>query len=91
MNHSSFDPGRMMYCYMVDKWKMPTASKMSALAYRTYNHVMEHLGVFHMPTFRLNVSTSISPSLFGSGIAGNIDTMTILIFASLITFSPLIH
>jgi len=51
----SFDPGRMMYCYMIDKWNMPTCTKMSALAYRTYNSILEHLGVFHMPTFRLNV------------------------------------
>lgn len=55
----SFDPSRMMYCYMVDKWNMPSCSKMSALAYRTYNSILGHIGVFHMPTFRLNVGRQI--------------------------------
>ncbi len=40
---------------MVPKWNMPNATKMSALAYRTFNTVVEHLGVVHMPTFRLEV------------------------------------
>ncbi|KAF8344289.1 uncharacterized protein EI90DRAFT_3029088 [Cantharellus anzutake] len=48
-----FDATRVIYCYMIPRWKMPNATKMSALAYRTFNTVMEHLSVVHMPTFRL--------------------------------------
>ena len=34
---------------------MPSVTRMSALAYRTFNTVMEHMSIFHTPTFRLSV------------------------------------
>ena len=41
--------------YMIPKWEIPNVTRMSALACRTFNTVMQHLGILHMPTFRLSV------------------------------------
>jgi hypothetical protein len=45
-----------MLCYMIPTWDMPNVTRMSALACRTFNSILEHMGIVHMPTFRLSVS-----------------------------------
>ena len=51
----SVDPQRLMLCFSVDRWQMPPITRLSAMACRTFNSVLEHLGVVHLPTFKLSV------------------------------------
>jgi hypothetical protein len=45
----------MMLCYMMPNWDVPNITRMSALACRTFNTIMQHMGIVHLPTFRLSV------------------------------------
>jgi hypothetical protein len=40
---------------MMPNWNVPNVTCMSALACRTFNTVVQHMGIFHLPTFRLSV------------------------------------
>ncbi|KAF9520605.1 hypothetical protein BS47DRAFT_1335778 [Hydnum rufescens UP504] len=53
-NSFYLDPQRIMLCYMIPTWDMPNVTRLSALACRTFNSVLEHMGIVHMPTFRLS-------------------------------------
>ncbi|KAF9514062.1 hypothetical protein BS47DRAFT_1343556 [Hydnum rufescens UP504] len=53
-NSFYLDPQRIMLCYMMPTWDMPNVTRLSALACRTFNSILEHMGIVHMPTFRLS-------------------------------------